>query len=162
MRALAPHLSAECTLTADGLIATSRKHTESFDALEVVLKGPEISLGGMVYLDKDGHPRKKARLAWWDPDATTLDRAARIPGGSITPTGEPFGELPATPVEHDQQYHDHIPVIVGHYWFTGTPERLSSYVACVDYSAAANGPLVAYRWNGEAELDDRHFVSSPI
>jgi hypothetical protein len=43
-------------------------------------------------------------------------------------------------------------VIFGHYWFTGTPAVISPRVACVDYSAAKDGPLVAYRWDGESEL----------
>ena len=46
------------------------------------------------------------------------------------------------------------PVFVGHYWLTGTPERLSNKVACVDYSVAKGGKLVAYRWDGELELDN--------
>ena len=44
------------------------------------------------------------------------------------------------------------PVIFGHYWFTGKPEVISPRFACVDYSAAKDGPLVAYRWDGEQEL----------
>ena len=33
-------------------------------------------------------------------------------------------------------------------------------VACVDYSAAKDGPLVAYRWDGEQELDASRFVEA--
>jgi Calcineurin-like phosphoesterase len=44
------------------------------------------------------------------------------------------------------------PVVFGHYWFTGKPEVISPRFACLDYSAARDGPLVAYRWDGEAEL----------
>ena len=47
------------------------------------------------------------------------------------------------------------PVIVGHYWLTGAPELLSNKVGCVDYSVAKGGKLVAYRWDGESELDNR-------
>ena len=43
------------------------------------------------------------------------------------------------------------PVIFGHYWFTGNPAVISPSFACVDYSAAKDGPLVAYRWDGEKE-----------
>jgi len=52
------------------------------------------------------------------------------------------------------------PVFVGHYWLTGTPELLSNKVACVDYSVAKGGKLVAYRWDGEPTLDERklHWV----
>jgi hypothetical protein len=44
------------------------------------------------------------------------------------------------------------PVLFGHYWFTGKPEVISPRFACLDYSAARDGPLVAYRWDGEPEL----------
>ena len=44
------------------------------------------------------------------------------------------------------------PVLFGHYWFTGTPTVISPRFACLDYSAARDGPLVAYRFDGEKEL----------
>lgn len=52
------------------------------------------------------------------------------------------------------------PVFVGHYWMTGIPRLESHKVACVDWSAAKDGPLVAYRWDGERELDARKFVAA--
>jgi hypothetical protein len=33
-------------------------------------------------------------------------------------------------------------------------------VACLDWSAAKTGPLVAYRWDGEQELDGARFVAA--
>ena len=54
------------------------------------------------------------------------------------------------------------PVFVGHYWMAGQPGLQSSKVACLDYSAAKDGPLVAYRWDGEQELDARRFVAAGI
>jgi hypothetical protein len=47
------------------------------------------------------------------------------------------------------------PVIFGHYWLMGAPDVRSPRFACVDYSVANGGPLVAYRWDGEAELSSR-------
>jgi hypothetical protein len=44
------------------------------------------------------------------------------------------------------------PVFFGHYWFTGTPAVCSGQFACLDYSAARDGPLMAYRWDGESAL----------
>ena len=52
------------------------------------------------------------------------------------------------------------PVFIGHYWMSGKPELQSPKVACVDYSAAKDGPLVAYRWDGEQELDASRFVEA--
>jgi hypothetical protein len=36
----------------------------------------------------------------------------------------------------------------------------SPKVACLDWSAAAKGPLVAYRWDGEVELSNEKFVAA--
>ena len=50
------------------------------------------------------------------------------------------------------------PVFIGHYWFEGIPERCAKNVACLDYSVAGNGKLVAYRWSGEQTVSDENFV----
>ena len=46
------------------------------------------------------------------------------------------------------------PLFIGHYWLTGTPRLLSDSVACLDYSVAKGGKLVAYRWDGESTLEN--------
>jgi hypothetical protein len=51
------------------------------------------------------------------------------------------------------------PVFVGHYWLTGEPVLPASNVACVDYSVAREGLLVAYRWDGESDLNEDKFVT---
>jgi hypothetical protein len=47
------------------------------------------------------------------------------------------------------------PVIFGHYWLPPASLRspLADNVACVDFSAGAEGPSAAYRWDGESQLD---------
>jgi hypothetical protein len=50
------------------------------------------------------------------------------------------------------------PVFFGHYWLQGQPRPQASNVACVDYSVARWGRLVAYRWDGETALDAEKFV----
>jgi hypothetical protein len=42
----------------------------------------------------------------------------------------------------------------------GKPKLLASRVACLDYSAGRGEPLVAYRWDGEEDLDETHFISA--
>lgn len=48
---------------------------------------------------------------------------------------------------------------MGHYWLEGTPMPLADNIACVDYSVAKNGKLVAYRWDGETILFQDKFES---
>jgi hypothetical protein len=46
------------------------------------------------------------------------------------------------------------PVFIGHHWFSGEPKIESTKLACLDWSAAKDGPLVAYRWDGEENLSN--------
>ncbi len=126
------------------------------DAVETVLKGLEVKLpNGMFFDDKYGKRRHSARVQWW--------RAGPVDLGDVT----------LGPIEDRRQlegvrlkkgdlpgYSNEQPVFFGHYWMTGTPARQTAKVACVDYSAANDGPLVAYRFEGERELSASSFVSS--
>ena len=130
------------TLTAELIEASSRKGTPAYAAVEIVLKGPEIELGeDRGYFDPDDDWRTRARFRWWDPEATTLRRRSRDP----RPTSSSCPTIPS--IRRCQPYADDVPVIVGHYWRTGEPTVITDKVACVDYSAAKGGPLVAYRWS---------------
>ena len=51
-----------------------------------------------------------------------------------------------------------LPVFFGHYRLAARPAPMAAKLACVDYGAADGGPLVAYRWEGEPELRDTHFI----
>ena len=54
-----------------------------YEAIEVFLKGPEVDLadhGLSPYIDKDGHARHRARVAWWRKDAKTLHDLAVMDG----------------------------------------------------------------------------------
>jgi hypothetical protein len=106
--------------------------------VETVLKGPELDIAP-PYRDKGGKTRNAARFAWWRADATTMLRAAVIPGDTATLEGAPY---PA----------DAPPVLYGHYWETGQPTLQAPNATCVDYSACNDGRLVAYRWSGEEKL----------
>ena len=124
-----------------------------FKAVDAVLKGVEWPMpAGLAHADKDGTARSRARVKWWDAEATTLDKAALIDGG---PAGL---EAVAVP-EHVRPGAPENPVcFFGHYWFKGRPAPVAPTAACVDYSAGKGGDLVAYRWDGEPELDAAHFT----
>ena len=174
MAVLRPLLSPSGSLTRRAVEATARKRSPEHTALEIVLKGPEVELGGgreyaIIERDLDGnekgepHWRDSARIRWWDAHATTLDRAAIVPSGAkYRPEHWPdFPRLPAEPVDNAGLYTDDVPVIVGHYWTPPTDplEPHNDLVACVDFSAAKDGPLVAYRWSGEATLTAANLVA---
>ena len=160
MDILRPLLKPDLSLTREAVEITSIRDGAAYNALEVVLKGPEIWLQGIAYLDHSGKARHNARRRWWDAEALTLDAAALIPRDAVGPDGQPVPPLPHIEVEPMASRSNDIPVVVGHYW--ESPDELSVYsplVTCVDHSLANKGPLVAYRWSGESRLIDANHVA---
>jgi hypothetical protein len=141
----------------DQLLATaSRQGSMEFRAVETLLKGKEIKLpAGQRFLDKDGNPRHEIRVRWWDVEAKTYRRAFLGPESALS-------HIPEDPidVEHRIDYSSaEPPVFIGHYWMEGEPDLLAPNVACLDWSIASpkGGRLVAYRWDGEVELNGSKF-----
>ncbi len=147
------------------ILEANTRGTEAFEAIEVVLKGPELRLPEeLTWRDPEGTVRRAARLRWWDDTATTQAEVAMIPPGSTRPDGSSHPGLPDSPSDEAGgfRYRDSVPIFFGHYWFTGTPSPAASHAVCVDYSAVRDGySLVAYRWEGEADPTADHFVSFP-
>jgi hypothetical protein len=136
------------TVTDELMLLGNRKGHPVYEAVEVVCKGPEIALpGGVSFNDKEGKVRHEVRVRWWLPDARTFREAGIVPPGKQR-------TIPDVPLPAEWKGHRYSgpPVVFGHYWFTGIPQVISPQFACVDYSAAREGPLVAYRWDGEDEL----------
>jgi Calcineurin-like phosphoesterase len=151
-QALLPHLDVDNSFTRAGLREAYRKGSKASDAVEILLKGPEALLpNGRSFKDKQGHTRHEVRLRWWDPEATTLRKAALGMDGLES-------RLPDLPVTTDYQYDEATPVLFGHYWQQGTPVITTDYAACLDYSVAKRGFLTAYRWSGECILSPNNIV----
>lgn len=154
----------------DGFVAANRHGDPIWEAIEVVLKGPEMTLatyGLPPYRDKGGDRRGAARVRWWNAGATTIGDLIDLPGGTVTEDGIPYPEIPPTAcTDHDRSfsYADDIPVIYGHHWRQWEPDEHLDWTprtACVDFSAVRGGPLVAYRWRGEAAIDPTHYERYP-
>jgi hypothetical protein len=156
MAELEPLLTEGRRLDPDLVAAASRKHSWEYRAVETLTKGLEIALPpGITFRDKDGVEQKEVRVRWWDTAATTFRQAAILPPD----ISERLPDM-AIPAGISVGYTADRPVFFGHYWMTGKPRVQAPNLACVDYSAGHGGPLVAYRWDGEAQLRDEHFVSS--
>jgi hypothetical protein len=148
MDVLRPLLGAKQTLTDEAILLGSRRDDPVYQALEVVCKGPEVALPpGISFQDKGGKVRHEVRVRWWQEDLSTYRKAAIGPPADMAM----IPDVPM-PEEWKGQVYAGPPVVFGHYWFTGKPKVISARFACVDYSVASGGPLVAYRWDGEAEL----------
>ena len=163
MAVLAPQIAADASMSEDGLRAAATKGTAEYDAVEILLKGPEVLLPSELgYLDKKRHPRIHARYKWWSDAPTTYRHRAHLPSDALDLDGQPHlgfpdAELPAPLPVHP---YDGPPVIYGHYWQTGTLQLTSPGTVCVDYSAGKGGPLAAYRWSGETTLTNVHLVAA--
>jgi hypothetical protein len=134
-------------LTDEMIVLRSRRSDPIYEAIEIVCKGPEVDLPpGISFKDKEGKVRTEVRVRWWQEDLSTYRKAA------IGPPAE-MAMIPDLPMPAEWIGHPHsgVPILFGHYWFTGKPEFISPRFACLDYSAARDGPLVAYRWDGETE-----------
>lgn len=156
MQKLQPVLMAGQRLSPSLLERASRKGTPEYIAVETLLKGEEIALpAGMSFLDKDGHERREVRTRWWLPSTQSMaDVAMGVPTHGLAT----LRDVPLPPGL--LRMGDEKPTFFGHYWMSGAPQLLSPHRACVDYSAGKGGPLVAYRWQGEAQLNPQHFVAA--
>ncbi|MGB7755486.1 MAG: metallophosphoesterase [Salinisphaera sp.] len=137
------------------LVASSDDGSQAHDVVETLLKGLEGELpDGVSFLDKYGHERHNARLRWWQSTAATLDELVLGPEALHAATAG----RPADPSLLLGYPEGAPPVFFGHYWLTGTPALQQANVACLDYSVARGGQLVAYRWDGEQRLAPGRFV----
>ena len=140
--------------------ATKPKDGESetlFHAIEVWLKGLETPLpDGHTFLDKDKNLRHEVRVRWWDHNAVLYSDAALI-------EEEIRNRLPVLEIPHSARYRypEDVPVFFGHYWMKGDPTVQSSKTACLDFSVAKQGKLVAYRWSGESTLSNNMLAHVP-
>jgi len=131
-----------------------------FKAVEALVKGMEVNLpNGSSFCDSSGHVRTRVRVQWWQSGDVSYNDGAEVPPFIRSQLGaiDPAAFVPAHAM---LGYAREVPVIFGHYWRTGTPEIIQNgRLACVDYSIANGGKLVAYRWEGEPLLVNEHFVS---
>ncbi|MEX2149681.1 MAG: metallophosphoesterase [Steroidobacteraceae bacterium] len=153
---LANRVSTDCSLPYQLYVDGSNRAHAAFKAIEALCKGLEVPLpDGVTFRDNAGRVRHEARIRWWAPQLDTYRQAAIGPP-SLT---ERIPDL-AFPEELRPQPYVGPPVFFGHYWFSGEPQILADNIACLDYSVANGGPLVAYRWDGEDRLTSKRLVQS--
>lgn len=141
------------------LVACADENQPEGKAIEILLKGVEVPLPDPHYFeDHTGIKRRHFRARWWE-----------MPGGNVTcrdlvfPANEHLPEIAVDLAARgifSPYPEDAPPVFFGHYFKPAhrevKPERHN--VACLDHSAAIEGPLVAYRWKGEARINPEHYV----
>lgn len=147
----------------DFMLKANTKGSPEYNDLEWLLKGLEIPLpNGQSYLDHTGRPRFKFRAKWFENEpANKSVPELTFPFGVFE---VPDGKLDAQDWEAFTGYEkDAPPVFIGHYFKPVDSQALPelSNLACLDHSVAKNGPLVAYRWSGEQNLNPENYHLEP-
>lgn len=146
-------------LEDDFLHACAKRGTRLCRAVDHWLKGPEMQMPEGCFLnDREGYLLDAVRVRWWD-----IPETARVGDIAMPEPYEGVGDANPQHLRELPNYGvDEPPVFFGHYWLA--PERpkepLRHNLACLDFSAAGKGPLVAYRWDGETVLSAAKFVGA--
>ena len=126
------------------------------EAVDRTLKGKEMKMPeNLDFQDKEGRKRTEFRIKWWENPAEMTLKSISV---------EPIDTLPELPIEDAElsskdYYEDkEKPVFFGHYWLDGEPFLFKKNICCLDYSVAKGGKLVAYRHNGDSNLDKDCFI----
>ncbi|MDC0088129.1 hypothetical protein OAI07_01160 [Akkermansiaceae bacterium] len=145
----------------DFLVNANKRGEYEYQLVEWVLKGLEIELPvGKFYHDHQGIKRKQFRAKWFEDE---------LNGKGVADLTFPFGvfevENHPLPEIHKDKFPGYSkaapPVFFGHY-FKPENDPLKPELpnlACLDFSIAKGGPIVAYRWNGEQTLDPENYLS---
>ena len=152
--------------TIEDLVAATTKGHPLYEAVEILLKGPEINLidhDMVAYYDHEAKkPRTDARVRWWDHTASALPHIALLRGVKLE-NGDPYPDIESRDVDPKYLgyvYTDEVPLFYGHYWrkWDHMLDEWTTYTACVDFSAVRGGTLGAYRWSGEPQIHLENYV----
>ena len=142
--------------TDDTIYESSIKGSQFYHAIEDTLKGKEITLpNSQTFLDKDKTLRRETRIKWWeDPSKMTYRKISVLPLKTLKNDPIDLSQL-----NNSEYYRENEkPIFFGHYWLKGSPSIYRENVVCLDYSVAKRGKLVAYRFDGENELNNSKLI----
>jgi hypothetical protein len=139
-------------------VNANTKGSAEFNAVEVLLKGVEVSLpDNESFQDKSGTERTEIRVKWWLEEGETYKDYALVPPSAKVPS-IPF---PQEKIKHYLYDANQKPVFIGHYWLTGVPKIQQKNIACLDYSVGKSNNQVAYLWcKGDKQLTNNNFIGS--
>ncbi len=142
----------------DFLVASSNLDSFEFQVMDRLLRGTNLKLpNGMSIEGKDGYVRQFFRTKFWSNDPDIYQDIVFQPD----PLPVEIAQKQLTKEDRDKLLsyrEDAPPLFFGHYWRVGKPECIKPNLACLDYSAVKYGKLVAYRFDGEANLSDDKYV----
>lgn len=148
----------DACMDAAFLQASVRTGSFEFSVVDRCTRGTWLHLPkGQTQKSGDGFIRDRFRTSFWVDEPRTWGEVLFQPD-RLPP------ELEARPLSAEEQRRlchypgSEKPLFFGHYWCQGFPAVIRPNLVCLDYSAVKYGRLVAYRFDGEAQLDAGKFV----
>jgi len=133
------------------------------DIIESTLKGIEIVLpDGKSFKDNAGIIRTKSRVKWWiNPTDNTYQNyledmtLEQVSVDNIMIKTENINPYYSAGYSDDDKI-----VFFGHYCLDvdGPPKPFTKNVCCLDYGISKKKSLVAYRYDGESQIDETKYV----
>tara|TARA_B100000700_G_scaffold57935_1_gene62905 strand:+ start:26547 stop:27449 length:903 start_codon:yes stop_codon:yes gene_type:complete len=147
-----PYLNSDNTININYL-KTINQNKELFQYYEILLKGIEVTLpNNQSWKDKLGHERNTIRLNWFNKKEKYTYKTAAL-------SVPDYVDLPDIEIkDYFEVYNDEKPVFFGHYWLQGKPRKQTNKTACLDYSVAKKGKLVAYQFYKETYINNANFI----
>ncbi|MGB1237081.1 MAG: metallophosphoesterase [Pseudomonadales bacterium] len=150
------------TINTQFLYHSAVKDTFEWTVMDRLLRGTQIRLPNNETMTcRDGYVRHFFRTKFWAKHPELYREVV------FQPDPLPKSMLNRVLSEHERQgllyYPEHEKnLFIGHYWCEGTPQPLTTNIACLDYSAVKFGKLVAYRYDFEPQLMGDKFVSVDV
>lgn len=143
------------TMKKEFLVAAHKKDSKEYEVVEETLKGKEYDIPEeFKWPDRHGIIRKRNRYRWWKDHSTASLDEFLFDCPPELKTGKVDREIKSIVYPKEAP-----PVFFGHYWMEDEYPVIQSHnVICLDYSIGRKMKLVAYRWNGEQEIHNDHFV----
>lgn len=145
-------------LTDELLYKSAVKGSFEWVVFDRLLRGTHLRLpNGEVMVSKDGYKRQFFRTKFWLDNPQYYIDVLFQPD----PLPEHIARMRLTETEYQDllYYDEQQPLLfIGHYWREGKPTAIRPNIACLDYSAVKYGKLVAYRYDGESEIQQNKFV----
>ena len=148
---------SSCCLSPE-VLRQSDRNPWLLQGLDRLTRGLNLRLPeGYFLTGNDGVSRKRIRAKFWGEASSNY--------GNVLLQAQPLPpELAArelTAIQKQQLCRygaQERPLFVGHYWQSLPTNLFSANIACVDFSAAGTGPLVAYRlYHHHTALNPEHY-----
>jgi hypothetical protein len=129
-----------------------------YNSLDRLLRGTSLKLpDNRSMVAKDGMVRQFFRTKFWSQNPQVYNDVIFQP--DPLPADLTHVRLNAEEKAKLLYYSEsEKPLFFGHYWMSGVPAVIRSNIACLDYSAVKYGRLVAYRMDGEHNLNNGKFT----